>query len=75
MKKLINAIEYLQQNDQNGLHYEILEEVENGTLTLVDAKIECITILQRLYNECVESDNFQMGSKIASLAMELQRSL
>ena len=75
MKKLINTIEYLQHNDQNGTYYEMLEEVENGTLTLTEAKIECITILQRLYNECVEGDNFQMGSKIASLAMELQRSL
>lgn len=75
MENLLNTLSYLQNNDKNGTYMDMLDEIEDGTLTIKDAKLECITILQGLYNECIEGNNFMIGNKIASLAMELQGSL
>lgn len=75
MKKIIEVLEYLQNNDKNGNYMDILDEIEEGALSITGAKLECITILQRFYGECIASDNYLLGNKIAGLAMELQRSL
>ena len=54
MKKLINVIEYLQQQDSNGNYTDILDEINDGIITIDDGKKECFNILNRWKGEQVD---------------------
>ena len=57
MKNLTKTLYYLQNNDKNGNYMDIIDEIEEGILTVTEAKNECITILKRWLDEEVE-ENF-----------------
>lgn len=58
MKDLLETLYYLQNNDKNGNYMEILEEIEEGVLTVTEAKNECVEILERWLDENIEGKNF-----------------
>lgn len=47
MDKLTNVINYLQHNDQNGTYEDMIEEIENGELTIAEAREYCIDTLKQ----------------------------
>ena len=67
MTNLIKVLYYLQQNDGNGNYMDILDEIEADTLTITDAKLECIAILQRWLTENVEENDIVTRYKINEL--------
>ena len=58
MKNLLTALEYLKNNDKNGNYMDILEEIEEGALTITDAKTECADILKKWLVENVELTDY-----------------
>lgn len=72
MKNLIKAIKYLQVNDSNGTYVDILEEIENGELTIEEGKAECISILERWQEENLGSTDKKEYNKIQELIDSLQ---
>lgn len=64
MTNLIKVLYYLQQNDGNGNYMDILDEIEDGTLTITEAKLECIDILTRWTTENVEENDIVTRYKI-----------
>lgn len=47
MNKLTNVINYLQHNDRNGTYEDMIEEIENGELTIEEARECCIDTLKQ----------------------------
>lgn len=64
MKRLLQALEYLQNCDKNGNYMDILEEIEYGTTTIQNSKIECISILERWLVEDVELTDYITRNQI-----------
>lgn len=67
MENLKNVISYLQTNDKNGSYYEILEEIENGELTIENAKDECIQILSQWQNENLAPTDIEEYNRMQKL--------
>lgn len=59
MKNLIKAIRYLHEKDSNGTYEDMIKEIEREEVTVLDAKIECVVILQRWQNEEISPYNVQ----------------
>lgn len=67
MENLLKVLEYLQNNDKNGNYMEMLEEIEDGTLTVKDAKQIVRIVLMNWYNNNLTDKDIVERARIKSM--------
>lgn len=67
MKELKNVIKYLQDADKNGNYADILQEIQQGDLSITDAKNECIAILERWQVEEIAPTDTETHNRLQNL--------